>query len=162
MITTTMSSSISVKPRAVTRIPPGAEGGNPGRAPNSRPNCGHHGAFLQEACLTLRVHPILSGAYSYDQGDAQLGYPFHLAFYKTSGFHPLPIRHLKYQLVMDLQNHLRVETLSSESGLDPNHGNLDEVCRRSLQWRVGGGALAERTDAEVPIAQLRDVATSPE
>ena len=46
--------------------------------------------------------------------------------------------------------------------MDPDHRDLDQVGRRALDRRVGGGALAERADVEVPVAQLGDVAPPPE
>src|SRR5882672_11672274 len=143
MITTTISSSINVKPRAFTASPSGRERASTRKAPNRRPYCGHRPPFLQEACLTLRVDPILSSADSYDERHAQIGHPLHLAFYKGSGIRPFLLRGLKHQLVMHLEEHRGPQICLLQGCVDANHRDLDEVGRRTLEWRVGRGTLSK-------------------
>src|SRR6185503_2890348 len=156
-ITTTIKSSIKVKPRTFTAIPSGRERA-PIRIPsNRRPYCGLRPRYMQEACLSLGIDPILSHTDSYDQWDAQIGDPLHLAFYKSSGIRPFTFRYLEYQLVVHLEQHLRPHPRLLEGGMDADHRDFDEVGGRSLQRRVGRRALAEGADIEVPVAELRDV-----
>src|SRR5467141_425511 len=136
MITTTISSSIRVKPRDFTALPSGRERASTQKSRNRRPYCGHRPLFMQEACLSLRVDPILSSAYSYDERHAQVGHPLHLAFYKGSGIRPFPLRDLKHQFIMHLEEHLGTQLCLFKRGVDPNHRDFDEVGRRALEWRV--------------------------
>src|SRR6266567_5326080 len=161
MITTTISSSISVKPRAFTALPSGRERASTRKAPNRRPYCGQRPPFLQEACLALRVDPILSSAYSYDERHPQIRYSLHLAFYKGRGIRPLTLRGLKHQLVMHLQEHAGAQLRLLERRVDPDHRDFDEVSRRSLQGGIRCGTLAKGADTEVAVPELGDVAAPP-
>src|SRR5689334_6366542 len=108
MITTTMSSSIRVKPfRDITADPPGAKGHRAVSPWLGATYSGHRASFLQEPCLPLGINPIHSQSDTYDEGDAQPGGSLHMAFYHLRGSFLLPGRHLKYKLVMDLQDHAR-------------------------------------------------------
>src|SRR3982750_283530 len=106
MITTTIKSSISVKPRAFTALPSGREKASIQKTRNRRPYCGPCRQFLQESCLTLRVDPILSGTDTYNKRHPQAGYPLHLAFYKGFRSRLFRFRNLEHQLVVHLQQHL--------------------------------------------------------
>ena len=106
---------------------------------------------MQEACLTLCIDPILSRAYTYEQRDGQTGHPLHLAFYKSFRNCALRFRQLKYKLVMDLEQHSRLEPISCERGVDSNHRDFDEIGGRALQGRIRRRALAESPDAEIAI-----------
>src|SRR5262245_25118449 len=117
---------------------------------------------MQEPCLTLSVDPILSGTYTYDQRHDQTGHPFHLAFYKSFGNSALRFRHLKYKLVMDLEQHSRLEPIAFERGVNTNHRDFDEIGSRPLQRRIRRRALAERPDAEIAVPQFGDVSPPPE
>src|SRR2546423_5004298 len=163
MITTTMSSSISVKPRrditcVTLRARRGAERFTTTRCPRIVPGR----LFLQEPCLTLGIDPIDSSADSYDQWHTQIGGALHMAFYQLSGDYRLLGWHLKYKLVMHLQDHARRETALCEGRRDAHHGDLDQVRRRSLQRGIGRRALAEGADIEIAIFELRHVAASSE
>src|SRR6266545_1068585 len=164
MITTTMRSSISVKPRRdVKAHPPGAKGRRarrkrePGATYSRR-----YGPLSQEPCSALRIDPIRSNTDSYDQRNAQLGGTLHMAFYEVRCDLLLPARHLKHKLVMDLQDHVGGETPLAQRAGDADHGDLDEVARRALERRVGRGALAEGADVEVLVLELGDVAAPAE
>src|SRR3989441_3616078 len=161
MITTTINSSISVKPRRpVTCSPSGRQ-----RAPNPRTHArgpgatysGNRTTILQEPCLTLCIDPITSHTDTYDERHTQIPGSFHMAFYQVCGAPLLSFRHLEHELVVHLQQHPSREAALSHRALDRNHGDLDQVGRRSLERRVGRGALPERADIEVPVLQLRDV-----
>src|SRR5438046_9510730 len=87
MITTTINSSISVKPRRpVTCSPSGRQ-----RAPNPRTHArgpgatysGHRTTILQEPCLTLCIDPIASHTDNYDERHEQIRGPLHMAFTQT-------------------------------------------------------------------------------
>src|SRR6266576_3855913 len=162
MITTTINSSISVKPRAFKTIPPGAKGRLSEKSPNRRPNCGHYPPFLQEACLTLRVDPILSGADTYDERHPQFANPLHLAFYKTPGRVVVVLSDTKNELVVHLQDHPGVQASLLDSGMDSDHGDLDQVRRRPLERRVRCRTLAEGADTEVAVPQLGDITPASE
>src|SRR5256885_1490783 len=162
MITTTINSSISVKPRRpVTCLPSGRQ-----RAPNPELHArgpgatysGNRTTILQEPCLTLRINPIAYHTDTYDERHSQTRGPFHMAFYQVRGAPLLPLRHLEHELVVHLQQHPSREILFAQGPLDADHGDLDQVRRRSLERGVGRGALPERTDIEVSVLQLRNVA----
>src|SRR6267154_1181700 len=159
MITTTMSSSISVKPfRDITADPPGAKGRRAQR--NREPDATYserQGPNLQDLCSPLGINPIHSNTDTYDQWDAQLGGTLHMAFYQVRGDLLLSVGHLKHKLVMDLQDHAGCESAVAQRAGDADHGDLDQVRRRALQRRVGGGALTEGADVEVAVFQLRDI-----
>src|SRR6266853_499644 len=145
MITTTMSSSIRVKPfRDFTADPPSAKG--------------RRASFLQEPCLSLRIDPIHSHADTYDQGDPQVGGSLHMAFYQLRGDLLLTMRDLNHKLVMHLQDHSRREPLLLQGGGNADHGDLDQVRRRTLEGGVGGGPLAKRAHVVVLVLELRYVA----
>src|SRR5439155_1269597 len=95
------------------------------------------GAFLQEPCLPFGVDPIHSHADTYDQGDPQLGGALHMAFYQLCGSFLLPVWHLKYKLVMDLQDHARHKSPLLQGPCDADHRDLDQVTRiaRALKER---------------------------
>src|SRR6266576_5851649 len=153
MITTTINSSISVNPRAFTALPSGRERASTRQEPRyRRPYCGHYPPFLQEACLTLRVDPILSGTDSYDERHPETDYPLHLAFYQCSGIRLLALGDLKHELVVHLKEHLGAQVTRFERGVDPDHRDLDQVRCRALERGVGRGALSKAADAEVPVA----------
>src|SRR5260370_42689450 len=118
--------------------------------------------FLQEPCLTFGIEPIRSHAGSYDQGHPQSCGLLHMASYQFASDFLLAGGHLKYKLVMHLQDHAGRKTALLERARDPDHGQLDQVRRRALQRGVGGGALTEGADIEVAILELRDVAPSSE
>src|SRR5712664_3738408 len=162
MITTTISSSIRVKPRAFTALPPGRERASIRKARNRRPYCGPCPPFLQEACLTLGIDPILSSTNSYDERHAQIGHPFHLAFYKGTGNRPLVLGNFEDQLVVHLQDHLGAQIRLFERRMDSDHRDFDEIGGRTLEWGVGCGPLPEGADTEVSVPQLGDVAAPPE
>src|SRR5712691_7918151 len=110
MITTTMSSSISVKPRRdrSTEEPSGRQ-----RAPDSRawPQTSgaaivwHQGSLPQDLCLVFGIHPIASSSDTYDERHRQSGSLLHMAFYQTGGGLRFGHRDLKHQLVVHLQDH---------------------------------------------------------
>src|SRR6266404_402477 len=153
MITTTISSSINVKPRAFTALPSGRERASIRKARNRRPYCGPCPPFLQEACLTLRVDPILSSAYSYDEGHPQIGHPLHLAFYKGSGIRPFALWGLKYQLIMHLEEHSGPEICRFKCGVDPDHRDLVEpgaYTGESLEVVLDEGLRLVERDAQLP------------
>src|SRR5207237_1305748 len=158
MITTTISSSISVKPRDFTALPSGRERAPIRKTPNRRPYCGPCTPFLQEACLPLRVDPILSSTDSYDEWHAQNRNALHLAFYKSPANRPLRLRNLENKLIVHLEHHLGGEVRLLDRGVNADHRDLDEIRRRSLQRRVGRCPFAEGTDTEVAVAQLRNIA----
>ncbi len=87
---------------------------------------------MQEACLFLSIHPILSGTDSYNEWHPQPSNPLHLAFYQSCGSRLLGLRHLENQLVMDLEQHPRLEPRRRQSGVDAYHGDLDQVGRGPL------------------------------
>src|SRR3954466_9520755 len=60
---------------------------------------------------------------------------------------------------MHLQQHPGAETLRLQPLVDPDHGDLDQIGRRTLDWGVGCSTLTERPDIEVAVTQLRDIAT---
>src|SRR5207248_210242 len=133
MITTTMSSSISVKPRRdITCVPSGREGAPSGFTTTRCPRIVPRRLFLQEPCLSLGIDPIDSSADSYDQWHPQISGALHMAFYQLSGDPRLLGGHLKYKLIMHLQDHARRETAFSEGRRDAYHGDLDQIRRRSL------------------------------
>src|SRR5256712_8808105 len=159
MITTTMSSSIRVKPfRDITadplRAPKGAEPVSPWLGATYS---GRRASFLQEPCLPLRINPIHSQADTYDQGDAQPSGSLHMAFYHLRGSFLLPDRHLKYKLVMDLQDHARRKAPFFQGPRDADHRDLDQIRGRALERGVRGRALAEGSDVVIAVLELRDV-----
>src|SRR5712691_9311017 len=86
MITTTMSSSINVKPRRdITCVPSGREGAPSGFITTRCPRIVPRRPFLQEPCLSLGIDPIHSNADSYDEWHPQVGGALHMAFYQLCG-----------------------------------------------------------------------------
>src|SRR5438128_2800832 len=159
MITTTMSSSIRVKPfRDIAANPPGAKRRRAVSPWLGATYSARRSLFLQEPCLPLRIDPIHSHADTYDQWDPQLGGSLHMAFYQLCGGFRLPVRDLNYKLVMDLQDHAGCEPLLFQGAGDADHRDFDQVGRRSLKGGVGGRTFPERADVVVTILQLRDVA----
>src|SRR6266550_1704924 len=143
-ITTTMSSSISVKPpRDRNGLPPWARKGAGWRRHdthrNPTPKYWAPPPILQEPCLSLGIDPIASNTDTYDQGNAQYGGRLHMAFYQAAR-----------------------EPLLGEGPVDADHGDLDEIGGGALEWRVGRRALSEGADVEVAIAQLGNVAAAAE
>ena len=63
---------------------------------------------------------------------------------------------------MDLQYHLSIILGLSQRGVNPDHGDLDQVGRRALQRGIARRALAECPDAEIAVPDLGDVAPPPE
>src|SRR5437899_11282000 len=82
MITTTMSSSIRVKPfRDIAANPPGAKGRRAVSPWLGATYSARRSLFLQEPCLPLRIDPIHSHADTYDQWDPHPGGSIPMAFY---------------------------------------------------------------------------------
>src|SRR3989441_10096950 len=182
MITTTMSSSIRVKPfRDITadplRAPKGAEPVSPWLGATYS---GRRASFLQEPCLPLRIDPIRSHTDTadlrvplvvsvgidpirshtdtYDQRDAQVGGSLHMAFYQLRGDLLLPTRDLNHKFVMHLQDYAGPEPLLLQGAGNADHRDLDQVRSRPLEGGVGGGPLAKRANVVVAVLELRYVA----
>src|SRR5690242_7134631 len=81
-----------------------------------------------------------------------------MAFYQVCGDSLLASRHLKHKLVMDLQDHAGCESLLPQPAGNADHGDLDQVRRRPLEGRVGGGTLPKRADVEVSVLELWNIA----
>src|SRR5277367_3059846 len=60
--------------------------------------------------------------------------PHHIQFFS---------RNFKHKFVVDLQGHARFQFPLTESGVNANHGDLNEIGGGALQRRVDGGALGE-------------------
>src|SRR5213596_3567404 len=73
-----------------------------------------------------------------------------------------PHRYLRRAGPADWQPPPGGEPSLAQGLVDANHRDLDQVGRRSLERRVGSGALPERADIEVSVLELRDVAPPPE
>src|SRR5262245_11652780 len=102
MITTTMRSSISVKPRSVLTTYSLPKATQPkGRAEPGLSNAAAQ-PQAQESCSALGFKPIPSLSDTYDQGNAQFRSTFHLAFYHLFGGALLGLRRLEDQLVVNL------------------------------------------------------------
>ena len=56
---------------------------------------------------------------------------------------------LEYQFVMHLQQHARRKSPSLQRILHADHGAANDVGRRTLDWRIDGGALVEGADRRV-------------
>src|SRR5713226_8194308 len=165
MITTTMSSSISVKPRCDLTAWPSTCLVRPHSAAGSArvpPIVGREGCNLQEPCSALGLHPILSDTETYHERDPQIGRPFHVAFYQFFCAPLLRIRHLEDELVMHLQQHPRPQAVGPQRRGNADHRQLNQVRRRTLQRRVGRRPLPECPDVETLVLELRDIAPPPE
>ena len=69
-------------------------------------------------------------------------------------------RHLEDQLVVHLQQHPALELPLGDGGVDPDHGELDQVGRGALERRVLRVALAVGAHVEVAVLDLGDVAAA--
>src|SRR5579862_270514 len=68
---------------------------------------------------------------------------FHVVADESAHSVNLALGDFEDQLVVHLQGHARLETLLAKGGVDANHGDLDQVRRSSLQWRVDGSSLGK-------------------
>ena len=74
----------------------------------------------------------------------------------------LRLRHFENQLVVHLQQHLRLELCLLELRLDADHGAADDVGGGALQPRVDGRALVEGADRRIAVLDVRVVALAAE
>src|SRR4051812_5367737 len=81
-------------------------------------------------------------------------------------FHLLPnqgARGLKFflwdfedQLIVDLKGHTGLQALFPQSGIDPDHRDLDQVSGRALQWSVYRSAFGEPALIGIFAIDIRD------
>src|SRR6202163_4829953 len=117
---------------------------------------------LRIRVVTLHVVPVFSRLQGRFDGHAQLERVLHLVLDNAAHRVEVAHGHLEDQLVVDLQQHHRVELARAEPPRQLDHRELYQVGGRALQRRVGGFALRRGAQHVVARAQIGHVPPAPE
>src|SRR5262249_39383786 len=102
----------------------------------------------------VRLLPVRAGADVDDQRNRQLRDAGHLFLERSPDAIELALRHLEYELVVDLKQELRRELVAANPVVHGDHRELDGIRRRPLHWRIdrralGGGAARAPSGPDV-------------
>ena len=110
----------------------------------------------------LQVPPVFACAYFYQQRHRQRVDLLHLIPHQGAHAIHFIFGNFENQFVVNLQGHARLQALLAESGVDADHGNLDQIGGGALQWRVHRGALGEAAQVGVLAVDVGDGAHATE
>src|SRR5574337_690817 len=94
---------------------------------------------IRRACCSLGMglSPTRPDPEVYLQRNMERGRPLHLFGGDSLGDVQLRLWHLEQQLIVDLKNHPGPQLFRPQASEDGDHRDLDQICSRSLNWRIG-------------------------
>ena len=81
----------------------------------------------------LQVAPVGAETEVGNKGHIEFDHAFHLGTYQRFHFFSLGCRNFKEQLIVNLQDHPRLQLAIGQFAIERNHRELDKVSRRALQ-----------------------------